>query len=88
MNVLLIVLALTAASLFVIPLAILRAGIRRQQRTGSLTSEPRNLCSILTRWVTGLSAELDGPAARPRHRDRDARSGSRRVTDTERARRS
>jgi hypothetical protein len=88
MNVLLIVLALAAASLFAIPLAMLRAGIRRQERTGSLTSEPRNLCSVLTRWATGLSAELDGPTAHSRRRDRDARPGSRPVTDTERARRS
>lgn len=88
MNLLLIVLALVAASLFVIPLAMLRAGIRRQERTGSLTCEPRNLSSVLTRWATGLSAELDGPIARPRHRDRDAWSRSARVPDAEKARRS
>jgi len=49
-------LALTAIVLFVIPLAILRAGIRRQRRTASLTCQPPGLSAALARRVLGLYA--------------------------------
>ena len=46
--------ALLAAT--VILLALLRAGIRRQERATSLASEPRGLSAAITRRVLGLYA--------------------------------
>jgi hypothetical protein len=39
---------------FVIPLAVLRAGIRRQHRAASLTCQPRSVSAALTRRAVGL----------------------------------
>ena len=41
---------------FVIPLAVLRAGIRRQERAASLTCQPAGLSAALARRVLGLHA--------------------------------
>ena len=49
-------LVLIAIVVFVIPLAVLRAGIRRQHRTGSLTCQPPSLSATLTRRAVGLYA--------------------------------
>ena len=49
-------LVLIAIVVFVIPLAILRAGIRRQHRTGSLTCQPPSISAALTRRAVGLYA--------------------------------
>jgi hypothetical protein len=56
MELALIGLALIATVVFVIPLAVLRAGIRRQHRTGSLTTQPHSFSAALTRRVVGLYA--------------------------------
>ena len=54
MELALIGLALIVIVVFVIPLAILRAGIRRQHRTASLTCQPRSVSAALTRRAVGL----------------------------------
>lgn len=41
---------------FVIPLAVLRAGIRRQERAASLTCQPGGFSAALARRVLGLHA--------------------------------
>ena len=46
--------------IIVLPLALLRAGIRRQDR-GSLTRRPPGLSASLARRVLGLHASLPGP---------------------------
>ncbi len=56
MELALIGLALILIVVFVIPLAILRAGIRRQHRAASLTSQPHSVSAALTRRVVGLYA--------------------------------
>jgi hypothetical protein len=56
MELALIGLALIVIVVFVIPLAVLRAGIRRQHRTASLTSQPRSVSAALTRRAVGLYA--------------------------------
>jgi hypothetical protein len=48
MELALIGLALIVIVVFVIPLAVLRAGIRRQHRAASLTCEPRSVSAALT----------------------------------------
>ncbi len=65
MELALIGLALTLIVIFVIPLAILRAGIRRQHRTASLTCQPRSLSAALTRRAVGLYARKPGTNDRP-----------------------
>jgi hypothetical protein len=54
MEIILIGLALIAVIVFVIPLAVLRAGIRRQEHTGCLACQPHGLSANLTRHVVGL----------------------------------
>jgi hypothetical protein len=61
----LIGLALIAIVVLVIPLAILRTGIRRQHRAASLTSEPRSVSAALTRRAVGLYARKPGTHDRP-----------------------
>ena len=56
MELALIGLALIVIVVFVIPLAVLRAGIRRQHRAASLTSQPRSVSAALTRRAVGLYA--------------------------------
>jgi hypothetical protein len=58
-------LVLIVIVVFVIPLAVLRAGIRRQHRTASLTCEPRSVNAAVTRRVVGLYARKPGPNDRP-----------------------
>ena len=58
-------LALIAIVVFVIPLAILRAGIRRQHRTASLTSQPRSVSAALTRRAVGLYVRKPGTNDKP-----------------------
>lgn len=49
-------LALILIIVFVIPLAVLRAGIRRQERAASLTCQPGGFSAALARRVLGLYA--------------------------------
>ena len=49
--------------LLVIPLAILRAGIRRQERCRCLACQPPSLAASLTRRLIGLSVSRPGPSA-------------------------
>jgi hypothetical protein len=56
MELALIGLALILIVVFVIPLAILQAGIRRQHRAASLTCQPPSLSAALTRRAVGLYA--------------------------------
>ena len=65
MELVLIGLAAIVIVVFVIPLAVLRAGIRRQHRTASLTSQPPSLSAALTRRVVGLYARKPGTNDRP-----------------------
>ena len=69
-------LAVTMITVFVVPLAILRAGIWRQERAASLTSRPRGLSTAIARRVFGLYTHLPertaDPVARPRHADRES----------------
>jgi hypothetical protein len=56
-------LAIAAVTVFVIPLAILRAGIRRQERCRCLACEPPGLAAALTRRLVGLSVDRPVPSA-------------------------
>jgi hypothetical protein len=67
MELALIGLALIAIVVFVIPLAVLRAGIRRQHRTGSLTDQPPSFSAALTRRAVGLYARKPEIGDRPDH---------------------
>jgi hypothetical protein len=49
--------------LLVIPLAILRAGIRRQERCHCLACQPPSLAACLTRRLIGLSVSRAAPSA-------------------------
>jgi hypothetical protein len=49
--------------LLVIPLAILRAGIRRQERCRCLACLPPGLAASLTRRLIGLSVSRAAPSA-------------------------
>lgn len=49
--------------LLVIPLAILRAGIRRQERCRCLACQPPSLAASLTRRLIGLSVSRPTPSA-------------------------
>jgi hypothetical protein len=65
MELALIGLTLTVIAVFVIPLAILRAGIRRQHRTASLTNQPPSLSAALSRRVLGLYARKPETGDKP-----------------------
>jgi hypothetical protein len=67
MELALIGLALIVIVVFVIPLAVLRAGIRRQHRTASLISQPRSVSAALTRRAVGLYARKPNVGDRPDH---------------------
>ena len=64
-------LVLAVIVVFVIPLAVLRAGIRRQHRAASLTCQPPGLSARLSRRVLGLYARTPDTADRcgPAHRE-------------------
>lgn len=68
-------------AVFAIPLAILRAGIRRQERCRCLTCQPPGLAAGLTRRLIGLSVTRPGPG--PCHLDQahHAQVGSLLVAD-------
>ena len=52
--------------IFVVPLAVLRAGVWRQERAASLACRPRGLSAAIARHVFGLYAYLpDKAAGRP-----------------------
>ena len=53
MEIILVGLALIAIIVFVIPLAVLRAGIRRQERAHSLACRPPGVSAALTRCPIG-----------------------------------
>jgi hypothetical protein len=65
MELALIGLGLIVVVVFVIPLAVLRAGIRRQHSTASLTCQPPSLSAALTRRVVGLYARKPDANNRP-----------------------
>jgi hypothetical protein len=65
MELVLICLALIVIIVLVIPLAVLRAGIRRQHRAASLTCQPPSVSAALTRRVVGLYARKPGTNDRP-----------------------
>ena len=67
MELALIGLALIVIVVFAIPLAVLRAGIRRQHRTASLTCQPPGLSAALTRRVVGLYARKPDISDSPDH---------------------
>jgi hypothetical protein len=59
----------TATALIVVPLAIVAAGIRRQERAPSLATPAPGLAATLTRKLLGLHADPEpAPAARPARR--------------------
>ena len=63
METLLITLTLIFILIFAVPLAILAAGIRRQEHAGSLTCEPGGISAALTSRVVGLrTARTPAPA--------------------------
>jgi hypothetical protein len=65
MRTILIDLALILGAFFaavIAALAILRAGIRRQEHTGCLTCRPANLNTAIARHVLGLYARKPGTA--------------------------
>lgn len=67
-----IVLALILIVAFVVliaMLAILRAGIRRQERAACFTCRPRGLSTAIARRVLGLYARGPGASDRCRHTD-------------------
>jgi len=67
MELVLVSLALIVIVVFVIPLAVLRAGIRRQHRAASLTDQPRSVSATLTRRAVGLYARKPDTNDRPDH---------------------
>ena len=52
---------------FVVPLAVLRAGIRQQERAACLTCQPPGFCATLARLLLGLYAQPgdDGQHGKP-----------------------
>jgi len=65
MTTILIGLAVTAIALLTIPLALITAGIHRQERAGSLAARPSGLTAALARTVLDLRAAPDPiPATR------------------------
>ncbi len=69
MEPILIGLGVIAIVVFVIPLAVLRAGIRRLDRAASLTCQPPGLSAALARRVLGLHARIPADADRCDHGD-------------------
>jgi hypothetical protein len=67
MELLLTGLILTAIVVFVIPLAILRAGIRRQHRTGTLTCQAPGISAAIARRVFGLYTRTPATGDNPDH---------------------
>ena len=55
MTAIVIGLALLVIAIFVIPLAVLRAGIRSQESTACFACQPAGLCATIARRLLGLS---------------------------------
>jgi hypothetical protein len=75
MTTILIGLTLTTIIAAGVLLAVLRAGIRQQQRAGSLDRQPPGLAAALARRVFGLHAHLQRVQPRPASRTGQAVSG-------------
>ncbi len=58
MEIVLAGLAATVVITFVVPLAVLRAGVWRQEHAASLACRPRGLSAAIARRVFGLYAHL------------------------------
>jgi hypothetical protein len=58
-------LAATVIIIFVVPLAVLRAGVWRQEHAASLACRPRGLSAAIARSVFGLYAYLPDDAEDP-----------------------
>jgi len=56
MTTIVIGLALLVIAIFALPLAILRAGIRSQERAACFACQPPGLCATISRRLLGLSA--------------------------------
>jgi hypothetical protein len=56
MTTIVIGLALLVIAIFAVPLAILRAGIRSQERAACFACQPPGLCTAISRRLLGLSA--------------------------------
>jgi len=56
MTTIVIGLALLVIGIIAIPLAILRAGIRNQERAACFACQPPGLCAAISRRLLGLSA--------------------------------
>lgn len=56
MTTIVIGLTLLVIAIFAIPLAILRAGIRSQERTACFACQPPGLCAAISSRLLGLSA--------------------------------
>jgi hypothetical protein len=67
MGIIVTALALTVTVVFAVPLAVLAAGIRRQERAGSLAARPPGFSAGLTSRVLGLHTART-PAPSPRRR--------------------
>jgi hypothetical protein len=67
MELLLIGLASAGISVIVVPLAVLRSGIRRLDRASSLTCQPPGFRVALVRRVLGLHARIPAHANRCDH---------------------
>jgi hypothetical protein len=65
MQTILIALAVTCTTVLAVPLAVVAIGIRRQERTGSLSVQPPGVTAALTRKLLDLHA---GPQANSRAR--------------------
>jgi hypothetical protein len=66
MGTILIGLAAIVIIVFAVPLAVLRAGIRRQEGAGSLTCQPPGLSAAIARRVCRMRSDMPGPARRRR----------------------
>jgi hypothetical protein len=72
MSTILVALTLLVIFAVLVPLVVVRTGIRQQEHAGSLTRRPRGLSAAITRRVCCLHARLperagdrlDGPAGR------------------------
>ena len=60
MNIILLGLTALAITLVAGPVLLVSAGIRRQERAGSLTSQPSGLLAVLAARILGLRTSLPG----------------------------
>jgi hypothetical protein len=81
MEIILIGAIVTVIVVFVIPLAVLRAGIRRQERAGCLGCRPPGLSTAIASRVAGLYVRQPAGDACPAARDRQGNDGSSLIPD-------